>query len=195
VWLDLLMDVLHQLGLRDHFNLMIDASAGHLRHADRYVLSITDESSYTSEEFLEYWSDLLREYPIAILEDPFSEDDFASWQGLSSAFPDRVVASDNLCAADSARVIDAAHQGCMSAVIIKPSQAGTVSDAVSVFQTCLKNGLVPIPSHRSIDTADEFLSDLCCVFGVSRVKLGLLSDFDTVSRLNALIRNFEQAGS
>lgn len=191
VWLDLLLDVLEQLGLSDRFDLMIDASAGLLRRQGQYALPVTGRGASTPEEFVQYWAALLKEYPIKILEDPFSEDDLESWRALSSAFPDRALAGDDLCAGDPGRIADAARRGCMSMAIIKPSQAGTVSDAVAAFQASLENDIGPIPSHRSIDTADEFLSDLCHVFGVSRAKLGLLSDFDTVCRLNALIRRFE----
>ena len=190
VWLDLLIGVLEELGLYDNFSLMIDASAGDLLFGGRYRLALTDNRYFGTDEFCEYWSDLLANYPIYILEDPLSEIHKKAWTALKMAHPNNLVAGDNLCATNPLRVSEAAQVHMISAVLIKPNQAGTVSDTVHAIKTALDCKLTSIPSHRSVETESTFLSDLVHAFGCRYVKLGLLTDFDTIIKLNKLVRYY-----
>ncbi len=191
-WIEFLADILEKEGLARHFDLMIDASAGRLMRDNNYHLPITKGGVFNPESFCEYWKDLLSDYPIAIVEDPFAENDTKTWQALTAAVPDRIVAGDDLCATNANRILDGIEDNTMSAVLIKPDQAGTVSATVDALNTAGSRGLPMIPSHRSIETGHTFLSDICSVYAVECVKIGLLSDFETLLKLNQIIRYFDQ---
>jgi enolase len=188
VWIEFLLDILDQSGFNDSFGIMIDASAGDLWDKGCYRFSLTDHQSFTSAELCQYWSDLLSAYPISILEDPFSERHTAAWSRLVKKFPDRLIAGDNLCATNTDRIDRAAKKRMISAVLIKPNQAGTVSATVNALKAGLNSGLTIIPSHRSIETESTFLSDLIHACGCRYTKLGLLTDFETIIKLNTLLR-------
>jgi enolase len=83
--IEFLLDVVNGLGLSDKYDLMIDASAGDLWADEGYRMMITDNSVRSSEKFCEYWLDLIRQYDIRFLEDPFHEKDFESWQRLTAS--------------------------------------------------------------------------------------------------------------
>ena len=76
---EFLLGVCSDLGLSDDFELMIDASAGDLWRDDRYHLELTDGTARTSEEMAGFWLDLLEQYPLRFLEDPFRETDADAW--------------------------------------------------------------------------------------------------------------------
>lgn len=188
VWIEFLLDVLAQSGFSGKFGIMIDASAGDLWDRGRYRFAITGRRTFTSAEFCRYWADMLSAYPINILEDPFSEIHNAAWVRLLKLFPDRLIAGDNLCATNVKRIDRAVKKKMISAVLIKPNQAGTVSATVNALKIGVSSGITVIPSHRSIETESTFLSDLIHAFGCRYMKLGLLTDFETVMKLNKLLR-------
>lgn len=192
--IEFLMGVVDKLGLADRFDLMIDASAGDLWTDDRYRLSITDDSSYSSDEFCAYWLDLISQYPIRFLEDPFRESDRTTWSRLTASQSSCLIVGDNFYSSDAARIAEGAEDGCTHAVIIKPNQAGSVTRVREAIQTAKATGQIPITSHRSISTEYPFEADLTCLHGVRYIKIGpLLTDYSSVIRLNEILRLTERA--
>jgi enolase len=68
--IDFLLGVRDGLGLAKKFDLMIDASGGDLWADRAYRLPITD-GSHGRRAIHEYWMDIIRQYGLGILEDPF----------------------------------------------------------------------------------------------------------------------------
>ena len=83
--IEFLLGVRTRLGLANDFDLMIDASAGDLWAGDAYALTVTDGSRRSSDELCAYWIDLLEQYPVRFLEDPFRENDSPSWSSLAGS--------------------------------------------------------------------------------------------------------------
>lgn len=187
-WLEFLIKILDSLGLSKKFNLMVDASGGDLKVGSKYFFSITNKRKLTVEKMVNYWTNLLNNYPIQILEDPFSEKDLNAWSKLTKKFPNRLIAGDNLFATDPARIKTGGNNQYASAALIKPNQNGTISGTVNAIEAIKKAGLVPIISHRSIETESTILSDILLAFNIPFAKLGLFSDFETTIKINYLIR-------
>ncbi|MDZ4168249.1 MAG: hypothetical protein U1E26_01150 [Coriobacteriia bacterium] len=185
-----LVEVLEELGLRSEYDVMVDASAGDLWASDRYHFPVTDGSSRTSEEMCAYWLDLVEEFSIGVLEDPFHEQDFAAWTALTDQCGDRcMVVGDNLYSSDADRIAAGARGGHSTAAIVKPNQAGTVSATVGAIETAQAGGLTVITSHRSISTESTFVCDVTCERNVPYIKIGpLFSDYSSVIRLNHILR-------
>lgn len=187
--LDFLLNVCESLGYGDSFDLWIDASAGDLWTADGYRLAITDNSVYRSEQYQAYWLDIIRDYGLRFIEDPFREQDYSSWQGLTTAGHQSLVIGDNFYSTNPARIAEGARQQYAHGVLVKPNQAGTVSAVCEAIETAQGYQQLAITSHRSISTESTFLSTLTCIFGVEYIKIGpLLSDYSSVIRLNEIIR-------
>jgi enolase len=187
--IEFLLNICDKLGLSDAFDLMIDASAGDLWTDDGYRFAITDNSVRSSEAFHEYWMDMIRQYKLRFLEDPFREKDPEAWQQLTRSQQACYVIGDNFYSSDAGRLEEGAAQGYTHGIIIKPNQAGTVSAVRRAIEVAQRTDQIAITSHRSISTESTFLSVLTCVYGVKYIKIGpLLTDYSSVVRLNEIIR-------
>jgi enolase len=187
--IDFLLKIRDGLGLANKFDLMIDASGGDLWTERGYHLPITDQSSRTPEQFQEYWLDIIRQYGLSILEDPFREQDPESWRRLTSSQTSCYTIGDNFYSSDAARIEEGAAQGFTHGAVIKPNQAGTVTAVWRAVEACRRTGQIAITSHRSISTEETFISTLTCLGKVKYIKIGpLMTDYSSVVRLNAIIR-------
>lgn len=186
---EFLLKVREQAGLKDEYDLMIDASAGDLWTEKGYCFGLTDKTTYSSEQLEEYWRQWIQDYDLRFLEDPFRERDEISWQQLSSSSPDSCIVGDNFYCSDAERIRRCAARGCAHGVIIKPNQAGTITAVRRAIEAAREGGQVVITSHRSISTEETFLSTLSYTYGVEYMKIGpLLTDYSSVLRFNALVR-------
>jgi enolase len=187
--IDFLLKVCDDLGLLDKFDLMIDASGGDLWTGEGYHLGITDGSMQSRDEFYEYWLNIIGEYDLRFLEDPFQEQDLSSWQRLKTSQQTCYVIGDNFYSSDAERIEKGAAGEYTHGVIIKPNQAGTVTAVRQALEAAQCADQIVITSHRSISTESTFLSKLTCVYGVKYVKIGpLMTDYSSVLRLNEIIR-------
>ena len=160
-----LQGILERLGLLEEYDMMIDASAGDLWTSNGYKFSVTDGSFRRSPEFQKYWADLINEYGIGLLEDPFQEYDFEGWKLLAENQSTCKIIGDNLYSSDADRIEQGSRKGYTHGTIIKPNQAGTVSAVQEAIDTAKRFGQLAITSHRSISTE----SDLPCQsYGVRR---------------------------
>lgn len=185
-----LNDIIDSLGLTKQYDLMIDASAGDLlTNKGKYQFSITDKSLKTSQELCEYWMDIIKEYPIKFLEDPFHERDYESWIQLTTSQNKCKIIGDNLYSSDYQKIIDGISMRYSNGIIAKPNQAGTVSGIIRAIKTAQDNDQIVITSHRSISTESIFLSLLTHICKIKYIKIGPLStDYSSIIRLNELIR-------
>jgi enolase len=132
---------------------------------------------------------MIRDYNLRFLEDPFREQDAESWRALTSSQQDAIIIGDNYYSSDAARIEAGAAKGHTNAVIIKPNQAGTVTDVRRAVEAAQRMGQIVITSHRSISTEETFISTLTCMCGAQYIKIGpLVTDYSSVVRLNEIIR-------
>ncbi len=190
---EFLLNVVNDLGLSGKYDLMIDASAGDLWNGNGYCMGVTDGKVHSSEEFIQYWIDMIRDYRLKFLEDPFHEKDFTSWQSITTSQRDCYIIGDNLYSSDESRILEGAKKKYATGAVIKPNQAGTVTAVQRSLESALNTGQIAITSHRSISTESTFLSLLTCILGAKYIKIGpLVSDYSSVVRLNEIIRLTEE---
>ncbi len=187
--IELLQRILEDLDLTEKFEIMIDASAGDLCDNDQYRFSVTDNSLKTNTELCSYWINLIRDYNIKYLEDPFHERDYECWAEIMNSQDQCKIIGDNLYSSSSHRILDGAKNKHTNGVIVKPNQAGTVTATIEAIKTSQNNNQFVITSHRSISTESTFLSTITNKYNVEYIKIGpLYSDYSSVVRLNELIR-------
>ncbi|MBN2046664.1 MAG: hypothetical protein JW750_02375 [Anaerolineaceae bacterium] len=187
--IDFLLNITHQLGFQNHFDLMIDASGTDLLNQDGYHLPVTDQSEYSKDAFLTYWLEIIENYDLHFLEDPFHEQDVENWQLLTKSQDRAKVIGDNFYTSDAERIQTGSEHQYTHGVLIKPNQAGTVSAVRKAICTAQENGQIAITSHRSISTESTFLASLTCIHGVNFIKIGpLQTDYSSIVRLNQILR-------
>jgi len=187
--IEFMYGVLDTLNLRDEYDLMIDASGGDLLENDGYRFKITDHSVKTRDGFLKYWLDLIEQYGLKFLEDPFQERDFGNWHSLTTRQSHCRIIGDNLYSSSAERLRIGAQKGYTHGLVLKPDQAGTISSTIATLDTAQSLNQIIIASHRSVSTESTFLSYLTYIYSIDYIKIGpLLSDYSSVIRLNELIR-------
>ena len=75
---------------------------------------------------IDYYSELIRKYPIKSIEDPFAEDDWESWKKLTSNTKIQIV-GDDLFATNVKRLKKGIEEKSANAILVKLNQIGTVS--------------------------------------------------------------------
>ena len=136
---------------------------------------------------IEYYSNLIKEYPIKSIEDPFSEDDWESWSEITKSTNIQIV-GDDLFATNKKRLKKGIDENSANAILVKLNQIGTVSETLEVINLAQKNGFKTIISHRSGDSEDTFIADLCVATKSSQIKSGSLARSERVSKYNRLLR-------
>ena len=133
--------------------------------------------------------DILVKYPIVTLEDPYSEDDWQNWTDLMKKYSKNIlVIGDDLLATNSKRLEEAITKESVNAVIVKPNQIGTVTDAIVFAKLAKSNNMKLVVSHRSGETEDSFISDFAVGVAAEYVKFGAPSRGERVSKYNRLLR-------
>lgn len=139
------------------------------------------------DELVDYYADLVDQYPIRSIEDGFSEDDLEGWVAMSVALGDRIqLVGDDLYVTDPARIRDGAERGYSDAALIKPNQIGTVSETFDAIAAARDNGMKCMISHRSGETSDTFIADLAVGSGVGQIKSGAPARGERVAKYNRL---------
>jgi enolase len=135
--------------------------------------------------------DLVKNYPIISIEDPFPEDDIDSWisfyQSAKEIQPEILIVGDDLTVTDKEKIIKADKEKLINAVIIKPNQQGTITAAVEAVETAKNLGMKTIASHRGESTNDTWIVDFGLVNEVDYVKFGAPARGERIAKYNRLL--------
>ena len=143
---------------------------------------------------IDYYSELIRKYPIKSIEDPFAEDDWESWKKLTSSTKIQIV-GDDLFATNVKRLKKGIEEKSANAILVKLNQIGTVSETLDAIDLAQKNDFETIISHRSGDTEDTFIADLAVATNSSQIKTGSLARSERVAKYNRLLRIEDELGN
>ena len=143
---------------------------------------------------IDYYSELIRKYPIKSIEDPFAEDDWESWKKLTSNTKIQIV-GDDLFATYVKRLKKGIEEKSANAILVKLNQIGTVSETLDTINLAQKNDFETIISHRSGDTEDTFIADLAVATNSSQIKAGSLARSERVAKYNRLLRIEDELGN
>ena len=127
----------------------------------------------TIDEQLSYLSNLIKNFGIFYIEDPFEENDFESFAKLLRKFPDRLVVGDDLTVTNKKRLTKAIELKSINSLIIKPNQNGSLIDLKEVCDLAKKKNIKTIFSHRSGETNESILADLAFGFEADFIKCGI----------------------
>ncbi len=154
----------------------------------RYFLK-GENRKLTSEEMIEYLSELVNDYPIISIEDGMAQDDWLGWQNLTDKLGNRCqLVGDDLFVTNTSRLKQGIDKGIANSILIKPNQIGTLSETLDAILMARENGYTAIVSHRSGETEDSFISDLAVASNCGLIKTGSLSRTDRIAKYNRLLR-------
>ena len=175
--------------------LALDVAASEIFKNGIYHLE-SEGKALSSEELIDYYTSLVKKYPIVSIEDGLAEDDWEGWQKLNTALGSKVqIVGDDLTVTNTVRLQRAIDEQVMNAILIKLNQVGTVSETINTIRLARKNGLATIVSHRSGETEDTFIADFSVAMGAGQMKTGSASRSERICKYNQLLRIEEELGS
>ncbi|MAG11052.1 hypothetical protein CMI44_01955 [Candidatus Pacearchaeota archaeon] len=127
----------------------------------------------TEEEQLGYLSNLIKNFNLFYVEDPFHEEDFENFAKLLKKSPKSLITGDDLIVTNSKRLKKAIEKKSINAVIVKPNQCGSLLEVKKVCELAKKNNIKIVFSHRSGETEESILADLAFGFGADFFKCGI----------------------
>jgi len=164
----------------------IDVAASYFYKNNHFIIKDRPKPQ-TKEEFFSFLKLLAKNYPILLLEDPASFDDFEYWQYLSSNLPQEIyLAADELTSGNKDRLLQTIEKKAASAVVVKPSEIGTLVETMEFIALAKKNNLTPIISHLSSETNETIICDLAVAVQADLVKFGAPSRGERVVKYNRL---------
>jgi len=188
-----LLDILEKIANENLLKIGLDFAASQLWDGRRYYVYRYSNKILSKLEQLKMVENLAKDYPIAYIEDPFMEEDFTSFAILTSDLQTRLVVGDDLYATSAKRLKDGLDFRATNAMIVKPSQAGTITDMMKTIEIAKKSRIVTIMSHRSGETDDTLIAHLAVGLGCDYVKFGISGE--RTSKINEMIRIEEKLSS
>lgn len=184
--LGLIVQAIESAGLTGSIALALDVAASSFYAEGKYALST--HQSVDSDELLRFYEDLCNRYPIISIEDAFAEEDWSGFIALNTRMGARIkVVGDDLVTTNSQLIQKAAEQGAINAVIIKPNQIGTISEAIVAAQLARQDGMALFASHRSGETADTAIADFAVGLSCEFIKAGSLARGERIAKYNRLM--------
>jgi enolase len=172
----------------DQVAVALDVAATEFGHGGRYRLAL-DGDELDSAAFTETMAGWIARFPIVSVEDPLGEDDEAGLRAFTTRFGDTLqIVGDDYLVTNAGRVSHAASVGACNAVLIKPNQAGTLTEARQALEASRESGWGAIVSARSGETEDVTIVHLAVGWGVPQLKVGSFSRSERMAKWNEALR-------
>ncbi len=194
---ELLMRAIEDSELRpgEDIQLAVDVAATHFFDTPSYYLKSGGNATLGSSEMVDLIESLCNDFPIAVVEDPLAEDDWQGWSELTQRIGSRVgVMGDDLLTTSRERVEKAIQQRAANAVLIKPNQVGTLTEALETQRVARDAGFVCTVSARSGETEDTFIADMAVGTAADYIKIGSIVRGERTAKYNRLLRIAEELG-
>jgi len=179
-------EVGNELDFECGFGIDVAASSLWKEKEGKYVYENGSKKRDASEQ-LDFMLDLIEQYHLAYVEDPFHEEDFESFAELTKKARNCLICGDDLFTTNNERLNQGIKLDAANAIIIKVNQIGTLSDAAETIENAQRNGYTCVVSHRSGDTCDWHIAHLAVAFKCPIIKTGVVEGA-RIAKLNELIR-------
>ncbi|MDR1658981.1 MAG: phosphopyruvate hydratase [Desulfovibrio sp.] len=174
--MDHLVRAVEKSGHRDKIEYGFDCAATHFYDAEKRMYKLEGEYR-TREQLLDFYKDLIRNYPIVSMEDPFDEDDVEGFAMATEQLGIQVVGDDFLCTNPE---LVRERGGFCNAMLMKFNQIGTLSESLDAAESAYRHRFGIMVSERSGETEDPILSDVTVGINAGQIKTGATRSERTV---------------
>ena len=172
----------------DQVAISLDVAASEFRSQRGYKLGL-EGRELGSEAWTEELLGWIGKYPVLSVEDPVGEDDEAGMIRFTRAAGSRIqVIGDDFLVTNAERVEGAARSGACNAVLIKPNQAGTITETLAALAAGKKAGFGTIVSARSGETEDTTIVHLAVGWDAGQLKVGSFARSERMAKWNEALR-------
>lgn len=190
----------YRVGREQDIAIAMDVAASELYNQDYKKYEFPGESKMQGkkivrsvEELIDYYAELIEEFPICSIEDPLDEEDWEGWELLTTRLGREIqLVGDDLFVTNVERLRKGIEKGVANAILVKVNQIGTLTEAIEAIQLAQNSGYHAIVSHRSGETEDTTIADIAVAFNTGQIKTGAPCRTERVAKYNRLLRIEEQ---
>ncbi len=190
--LDLIVEAIERAGYRpgQQVALALDVAATEFHSDGMYTF---EGGKKTADDMSAYYAELVGSYPIASIEDPLDEEDWAGWQALTQRLGSSVqLVGDDLFVTNPERLRRGIAEASANALLVKVNQVGTLTQTLDAVDLAHRSGFTCMLSHRSGETEDTTIADLAVAVNSGQIKSGAPARSERVAKYNQLLRIEEE---
>lgn len=195
--LDMIMAAIEKAGYKPktHITLALDCAASEFydKTTGRYIekKKMKKKKEYkerTAQEQVSYLEELCAKYPIDSIEDGLDENDWAGWKMMTERMKKKVqIVGDDIFVTNPRFLQKGFEMGVANSILIKLNQIGTLTETLETIRLAQTHAYTAVISHRSGETEDSFIADLCVAANTGQIKTGSLSRMDRIAKYNRLL--------
>jgi enolase len=174
----------------DEVRLALDVAATEIYDKEKKVYTLAAEGkTLTSEEMIDFYSNLIEKYPIISIEDGLDEEDWDGWKLMTERLGKKIqIVGDDLFVTNTNRLSKGIKENAANSILFKLNQIGTITETLDAIEMAKRAGYTAVISHRSGETSDNTIADLVVATNAGQIKTGAPSRSDRVSKYNQLLR-------
>jgi len=193
--LELLLQAISEAGYsagKDIF-LGVDVASSEFYENGSYMI---DEETKSATELMDFYTQLIDQFPIVYIEDPFEQEDFEHTAQLTKKVGGKVeIVGDDIFVTNVTRFRRGINAGAANALLMKVNQIGSLTEAVEVAKLAMRSNYRVVTSHRSGETEDATISDTAVALNCGQIKTGAPCRGERTAKYNRLLRIEEELGS
>lgn len=193
---ELIMEAINKAGYvpGKDVNIAIDVAASEFYDKETGKYNLVGEGrSLTTDELIDFYSELVSKYPIISIEDPVDENDWEGFSKITSRLGDKIqLVGDDLFVTNKECLQMGIDYHAGNAILLKVNQIGTITETLETIDLARRNGYNTIISHRSGETEDTTIADLAVGLDLGQIKTGSMSRTDRICKYNQLMRIEEE---
>jgi len=201
---ELVMEAIEKAGYKDVCKVGMDVAASEFKVEGQDIYDLgtwypdaekSDDLKLSGAKLGEFYAGLAKDFPIITIEDPFDQDDWDAWGGMTAAIGEQCqIVGDDLTVTNVTRVKDAIAKKSCNALLLKVNQIGSMTEAINAVKLCKQNGWGVMCSHRSGETEDTTIADIAVGLCCGQIKTGAPCRSDRNAKYNQLMRIEEELG-
>ncbi len=193
--LDLLVAAIEKAGYKpgEEIGIALDPASSEFYKNGKYVLEAEGGEPWEAEQMVEFYADLVNNYPIVSIEDGLAEDDWVGWGKLYEKLGNKIqIVGDDLFVTNPERLTRGIEERCANSILIKLNQIGSLSETMETIEIAKRASFTNVISHRSGETEDATIADLAVATNAGQIKTGSLCRSDRTAKYNELLRIEEE---
>ena len=149
----------------------------------------------SAQQMSDYYAQLVADFPLVSIEDPLDENDWDGWKTLTDAIGDKVqLVGDDLFVTNPVRLAQGIKSDTANSLLVKVNQIGTLTETLDAISLAQRAGYTTITSHRSGETEDVTIAEICVATNAGQIKTGAPARSERVAKYNQLLRIEEDLG-
>lgn len=186
----------YKAGSQVQIAMDVASSEFYNKETKKYVLAGEGGKSFTAQELVGFYKELVNKYPIVSIEDGLDENDWDGWKYMTKELGQKVqLVGDDLLVTNTKRLAKAIDQGIANSILVKVNQIGTLTETFEAVEMAKRAGYTAVLSHRSGETEDSTIADIAVATNCGQIKTGSLSRTDRIAKYNQLLRIEDELGT